>query len=332
MRLLIASLLFLAFPVLAAPAPVVHAKTLGAIAIYPERSAQAQVLSRNDSKLSAEIAAKILSIPVQVGQRVKRGSVLVELDCGDFKIARQRAEAQQSAASARMQLTQMQVKRARELSQSGFISKDALDARATELKVAQAERDLAVAQTAAAQREVSKCAIHAPFDAVVQERMGKVGELAAPGTPLVALVDMSHLEVGVELQQKDVASLHQARVPHFETQGQRFALKLLRVSPVVNLQSRSQEARFSFVKEAASPGLSGRVLWRDSQTHVAPEYVVSRNAQLGIFVLKDGVARFVPLPGAQEGRPAAAPYVHETLVITAGHLELHEGQSVQLAK
>ena len=332
MRLLIASLLFLAFPVLAAPAPVVHAKTLGAIAIYPERSAQAQVLSRNDSKLSAEIAAKILSIPVQVGQRVKRGSVLVELDCGDFKIARQRAEAQQSAASARMQLTQMQVKRARELSQSGFISKDALDARATELKVAQAERDLAVAQTAAAQREVSKCAIHAPFDAVVQERMGKVGELAAPGTPLVALVDMSHLEVGVELQQKDVASLHQARVPHFETQGQRFALKLLRVSPVVNLQSRSQEARFSFVKEAASPGLSGRVLWRDSQTHVAPEYVVSRNAQLGIFVLKDGVARFVPLPGAQEGRPAAAPYVLETLVITAGHLELHEGQSVQLAK
>ena len=196
MRLLIASLLFLAFPALAAPAPVVHAKTLGAIAIYPERSAQAQVLSRNDSKLSAEIAAKILSIPVQVGQRVKRGSVLVELDCGDFKIARQRAEAQQSAASARMQLTQMQVKRARELSQSGFISKDALDARATELKVAQAERDLAVAQTAAAQREVSKCAIHAPFDAVVQERMGKVGELAAPGTPLVALVDMSHLEVG----------------------------------------------------------------------------------------------------------------------------------------
>jgi len=162
--------------------------------------------------------------------------------------------------------------------------------------------------------------------------MGKVGELAAPGTPLVALVDMSHLEVSVDLQQKDVVSLQQARAIHFETQGRRFALKLLRVSPVVNLQSRSQEARFSFVKEAASPGLSGRVLWRDSQTHVAPEYVVSRNAQLGIFVLKDGVARFVPLPGAQEGRPAAAPYVLETLVITAGHLELHEGQSVQLAK
>ena len=332
MRLLFTILLFLAGPALAAPAPVVRAQPLSVIAIYPERSAQAQVLSRNDSKLSAEIAAKILGIPVQVGQRVKRGSVLVELDCGDFKIARQRAEAQQNAASARMQLAQMQVKRARELSQSGFISKDALDARATELSVAQAERDLAVAQTAAALREVSKCAIRAPFDAVVQERMGKVGELAAPGTPLVALVDMSHLEVGVDLQQKDVVSLQQTHATHFETQGQRYALKLLRVSPVVNLQSRSQEARFSFVKEAASPGLSGRVLWRDPQTHIAPEYVVLRNTQLGIFVWKNGVARFVPLAGAQEGRPAAAPYVPETLVITAGHLELHEGQPVQIAK
>lgn len=332
MRLILASLIFFAFPVFAAPPPVVRAKPLGEIAIYPERSAQAQVLSRNDSKLSAEIAAKIARIPVQVGQRVQHGAVLVELDCVDFKLAQQRVQAQQVVASARMQLAQTQVKRARELAQSGFISKDALDTRASELKVAQAEHDLAAAQYAAAQREVSKCNIHAPFDAVVQERMGKVGELAAPGTPLIALVDMSHLEVGIELQQKDAQSLQQAASVQFETQGKRYALKLLRISPVVNLQSRSQEARFSFAKEMAAPGLSGRVLWRDVQTYIAPEYVVSRNAQLGMFVWKDGVARFVPLPGAQEGRPAAAPYALETLVITAGHLELQEGQSVQLAK
>ena len=332
MRLISTCLFFLSFPVFAAAPPVVSVKPLGEIAIYPERSAQAQVLSRNDSKLSAEIAARILSIPVQVGQLVKRGAVVVKLDCGDFKIATQRAQAQLDGAGARLKLAQMQVKRAQELSQSGFISKDALDARATEISVAQADRNLAAAQLAAAQREVSKCNIHAPFDAVVHNRLGKVGELAAPGTPLMTLVDMSHLEVVIELQQKDGISLQQASANDFETQGKRYQLKLLRVSPVVNLQSRSQEARFAFVKQVAAPGLSGRVVWRDAQTHLPPEYIVARNAGLGFFVLKDGRARFVPLVGAQEGRPAAAPYVLETVVITAGHLALSEGQFVSVAK
>lgn len=332
MRLILASLAFFAFPVFSAPAPVVTAKALSSIAVYPERSAQAQVLSRNDSKLSAEIAAKILGIPVQVGQAVKRGAVVAELDCGDFKIAAQRAGAQLEAASARAKLSEMQVKRAQELSQSGFISKDALDARTTELKVAQAERDIAAAQSAAAQREVGKCTIRAPFDAVVQHKMGQVGELAAPGTPLLSLVDVGQLEVGADLQQKDAASLQQARSLEFETQGRRFALKLLRVSPVVSLQTRSQEARLAFLKQSAAPGLSGRVVWRDAQAHLPPQYLVSRNGQLGMFVLKDGVARFVPLVGAQEGRPAAAPYAPNTQVITAGHLELSEGQRVGVEK
>lgn len=334
MRLILASLILFAFPALAAPPsiPAVTAKALSSIALYPERSAQAQVLSRNDSKLSAEVAAKILSIPVQVGQTVKRGAVMAELDCGDFRIAAQRAGAQLEAARARAQLAEMQVKRARELSQSGFISKDALDARATELKVAQAERDLAAAQLAAAQREVGKCTIHAPFDAVVQSKLGQVGELAAPGTPLLALVEYGHLEVGAELQQKDVVSLRQARAIEFETQGRRFGLKLLRVSPLVDLQSRSQEARFAFLKPAAAPGLSGRVVWRDAQTYLPPHYLVLRNGQLGMFLLKDGVARFVPLAGAQQGRPAAAPFALETQVITVGHLELHEGQRVNAAQ
>ncbi len=332
MRLIIVSLVFVALPVFGASPPVVSTKPLSSIAIYPERSAQAQVLSRNDSKLSAEVAAKILSIPVQVGQRVQRGAVVVELDCGDFKIAAQRATAQLASASARAQLSEMQVKRARELSQSGFISKDALDARATELKVAQADRDLAAAQNAAAQREMSKCTIRAPFDAVVQDRLGKVGELAAPGTPLIALVDMSQLEVSAELQQKDAASLQQADTLVFESQGRRYALKLLRVSPVVHLQSRNQEARLAFLKQPAAPGLSGRVLWRDTQPYLPAQYIVSRNGQFGLFVLKNNQARFVPLAGVQEGRPAAAPFAPDTIVITTGHLELQEGQTVSVAQ
>jgi len=335
---MIGLLLLNALPALAqAPSQTpskVQVQTLSSIALHPERAAQAQVVSQNDSKLSAEVAARITAIPVQVGQQIKKGAVVAQLECADYNIAAQRASAQLEAAKARAQLTEMQVKRARELSQSGFISKDALDGRMAELKVSQAERDIAAAQLAAAQREVGKCQVRAPFDAVVQSKLGQVGEMAAPGTPLISLVDMRRMEVVAELQQKAAQSVQETKAWDFETQGQRYALKLLRVSPVLNLQTRSREARFTFAKQAAAPGFSGRVLWHDSQMHVPPQYVVARNKQFGVFVLRDGRARFVDLPEAQQGRPAAVGEAlpADAVVITMGHLALQDGQAVQVAR
>jgi len=41
--------------------------------VYPSREASASVLARNESQISAELAAVITDIPVDVGQPVKAG-------------------------------------------------------------------------------------------------------------------------------------------------------------------------------------------------------------------------------------------------------------------
>ena len=52
----------------------------------------------------------------------------------------------------------------------------------------------------------------------------------------------------------------------------------------------------------------------------------------GVFVLESGKARFVPLPGAQEGRPVAAPMLADRMIFVDGRHGLADGQAVQIKK
>jgi hypothetical protein len=53
-----------------------------------------------------------------------------------------------------------------------------------------------------------------------------------------------------------------------------------------------------------------------------------RGGQLGVFVLETDRARFVALPGAEEGRPADSTLPGATLLIDEGRQRLRDGDSV----
>lgn len=328
MRLALCLVALLCTPALAAPPPAVKSRPLSELAIHPQREASAQVVSLNLAKLSAELAARIDSIPVEPGQRIAKGAVVAQLDCADTRIAAQRAQATLESSQARLKLAQLQLQRSTDLAAQNFISGDALDAKKTEVAVVAAEVRLNTATRAAAQREVGKCTLRSPFPAIVEARLAQVGELASPGTPIVQLWDTSRLQLAVLLQADDADLLTQAR-PVFISQGHEYAVTLLRVSPAMNLASRTREARFGFPKAAPAPGSNGVLRWRDPRPFIPADYLIRRAGQLGVFVVSGQSARFVLLPGAQEGRPApAASLPADTAIITDGRFALQDGMTV----
>ncbi|MDO9466823.1 MAG: efflux RND transporter periplasmic adaptor subunit [Thiobacillus sp.] len=328
MRLALCFLALMCAPVLAAPPPAIKSRPLSELALHLQREASAQVVSLNLAKLSAELAARIDSIPVEAGQRIKKGAVVAQLECADTRIAAQRAQATLESSQARHKLAQLQLQRSTELAARNFISGDALDTKKTEVAVVAAEVRLNTAARAAAQREVGKCTLRSPFPAIVEARLAQVGELASPGTPIVQLWDTSRLQLSVQLQADDADLLAQAR-PVFVSQGREYAVALLRVSPAINLASRTREARFGFAKTAPAPGSSGVLRWRDPRPFVPADYLVKRANTLGVFVIRGTTAHFVPLPGAQEGRPAsAASLPANTALVTDGRFVLQDGMTV----
>lgn len=307
-------------------APTVVTKPLSQVAIYPERVASAQTVSLNESRIAAEIAGRIEAIPVRVGERVARGAVLARIECRDHELARDRANSSLRAAQARLTLAEQQLARAHELSTRGFISKEALTSRETEVQVFRADAEQARAQLDTAERAVGKCTVRSPFAAIVRERLGQVGELAASGSPLVALSDAERVEVSTQLQLQDAESMGKAPLVRFNAYGGAKELALLRISPAISPQARTVEARLRFKGEPAAAGASGSVTWQDTQPHIPAEFVVRREDRLGVFVDEGGVARFHPLAQAQEGRPAPVDLPLGSRIVVTGQLALRDGQ------
>lgn len=290
----------------ALPAFAWEAKPLREIAVFPERSAQAQVVSLNESKVAAELSARIVKLTVEPGQRIARGALIAQLDCRDYDLAVERAQAATKASEARARLADLQHARSLKLVTEGFISKDGMDIRSAELDTTRA--DVAVNQAAlnTARAAQARCVVRAPFPAIVLERLAQEGEIALPGTPLISLLDSSRIEVRAEVQESDVAGLQAARQIAFVNAEARYPLRLIRLSPARLKASRLAEARLRFTAAAAAPGSSARVVWASPDMHVPAELLARRQGRLGVFVATEKTPRFHPLPNAQEGRPAKA--------------------------
>jgi RND family efflux transporter MFP subunit len=332
MRLALCLFALMCAPVMAEPPLVVKSRPLSELVHYPQREAQAQVVSLNLSRLSAQINARIDSILVEPGQRIARGAVIARLDCRDYQLAAERAQAALESAQARYKLAQLQLQRSTELAAQNFISGDALDAKKTEMEVISAEVKLNLAERATARRDVEKCTLRSPFPAIVDARLAQVGELASPGTPLVQLWDSSKLQLSVQVPQALSGSLTAAKSPVFVSQGREYPVKLLRISPALNPASRMREARFGLGNTTPAPGSHGVLRWRDNRPHLAAEYLLNRGGRLGVFVLEGQKARFVPLAEAQEGRPAPVALPPATRLITDGRFALQDGTTVRATR
>lgn len=298
--------------------------------VLPEREAPASVRARNESRLAAEVSATLLGWTVDVGDRVAAAQVMARLDPRDLELALQQAQAGLAAAEARRQLAQTQLNRARELVTQNFLSREALAQREAEAALAQSEERSAQATLAVAQRQLARTVVRAPFAGVVKERRAQKGERVAPGEVLFVLSEAGHAELEATLNPSDVAGLRRAEAPVFEAQGQRHTTRLLRVAGVVERPARTQQVRLALDGEAPAAGTSGTLRWRDPQPHLPPAVMVRRGEALGVFVLRDGRARFVPLPQAQEGRAAPLPQglAAGAALIVRGQSALMDGQAV----
>lgn len=329
LALLLASLLFCPVALAQTTDPVrVGARPFREVALPDRGTAPASVIAPNDSRIAAEVTARVAHIHTEVGGAVKAGQLLLELDNTDYRLALAQADAQVKAAQARVTLAEQRLRQALSLRKKQFVSGDAVMELQTGVQAAEADRDVAQAQRAVAARNVEKCRIIAPFAGVVLERQAQIGALASPGTTLLRLVDLAPPEIEAQVPAAQADELLQAVHLIFTSQGQRYPARLRRLSPVVDTAARTRIARLAFTAAAALPGSSGILHWEGAGAQLPAELLVKRDQTLGAFVVEDGRAWFTPASDAQEGRPFSMTLPPETLVVTRGQQGLNNGQPV----
>lgn len=303
---------------------------LSEIAIYPERSAPATVISLNDSTISAQIEARVDTILANVGDIVEPGAVLAQLDCADYRLAHRQSVAKRKSLQEKYELAKRHLQRTRQLTLKESIAEEVLDRRNTDYKVLGAELEDAQTVIEMRQLDESRCQVRSPFRALVIEHSSAIGELVRSGTALVKILDIDNMEISAEVLSRDIQQIKDAQVLFFEHDNIRYPLSLRAVVQAINTTTRNREVRLIFSDSYALPGAAGRLSWRDQRTHIPHYLLVRREGQLGVFTAEGETARFNPMPQAQAGRANITTLPDNVDIVTEGHFALTEKVTIEI--
>lgn len=198
------------------------------------RSVQApgDVEACSEVDISAEVVAKILEMPVEEGDAVKKGDLLCRLDdslfrarivSGQANVTKLKATIRQ--ADAELRKADRDYQRQVRLIEDDATSvteladyKTALIRASTMVEVRKQELVEAEAMFQAAKDDLEKTVITAPIDGVVSQRFAKEGEVVVtgtmnnPGTRIMVISDLSKMQVRCRVDESDAALVNPDQV------------------------------------------------------------------------------------------------------------------------
>ena len=285
-----------------------------------------------DAHLAAALGGFVERVSVKSGDQVKKGQLLALVDS--------------ASRSAQTRLTKVELDTAKREFERAKGLGTAL-ARA-QLEAAQSRYEAAKAAHHAASVQASRAVIHAPFSGVVAKVDIEEGEVAAPGAPLIRVVQLRPAKVTVSLSDRDVLMVKEGMKASISTDARAtvFEGKVAHVHPAADTKTRSFIAEIEVPNEGGEllPGMIASVKIASEvsgeQIVIAQDWLVTKPNQLGAFIaVSRGEGGAVatwrnievgPIVGNQvvirKGLKAS-----DELVIT-GHRELKDGDRLLVAR
>lgn len=162
------------------------------------------VVPKNSSVIAAKVVAYIKRAKVEVGDTVKKGAPLILLDDAEFAAGAALAKGHLAEAEAVAANAKKQYHRMESLLAKGSTTQSAFDEAEMAYQRAKAGVAIARAELAKASAYLGYATLRAPFDGTIEFKKAEVGELTAPGQPLVKVTDTNHLRFETSVKESDV--------------------------------------------------------------------------------------------------------------------------------
>ena len=169
------------------PVRAVKVVTVGESATSFDLEFSGEVRARVESILGFRVGGKLINRPAELGQRVKAGQLLAQIDPQDYRVTAEAAAAQLIAAQSNRDLAAADLKRYQGLFEQGFISAAELERRETNFKAAQAQWRQAQAQNTVQGNQSNYTQLLADGAGVITAIDASAGQVVAAGQPVVRL-------------------------------------------------------------------------------------------------------------------------------------------------
>ena len=291
-------------------------------------SAEGLVEATRQSTVSAQIGGRVREILFDVGDRVKKGQVILRIDEREAAQAEAGSQAQVMQAQANMQNAKATYERSKQLFAQKFISQAALDKAQADYKVAMAQAAASEAGAGQARLARGYTAVIAPYSGVVAARLVELGEMVMPGKPLMTGFDPAEMRVVVSVPQYKLAELGVRPDVMVEVPSLNRWLKpaAVTVQPIADARTHSTQVRINLAPNESGiyPGMFVRAHFVTGKTEklVIPAAAVLHRSEVVAVYVVDGKGA-VKLRQVRIGETAAEGLVE----VLAG---LNPGEKVAL--
>lgn len=299
------------------------------------------VRPRYEARLGFRVGGKIVARKVDVGAAVKRGQLLMQLDPQDLKLAEAQARAALQAAETNRDLALADFKRHQDLRARNFVSQAVLDAKEATLKAAQANADAARSALLNQANLAGYASLVSDTDGVVTAVDAEVGQVVAPGTPVVRVARTDEKEVVIGIPEDKVGALRQlsnVTVRLWAAPTAAIPGKIREISPMADPATRTYTVKVAIPAQAeARLGMTATVRASAASDMAALRVPLTALYQhkgaTSVWIVENGVVRLVPVQMAgQDGNDIllAAGVRPGQVVVTAGVNQLKNGQKVRI--
>jgi len=269
-----------------AVAPGVVVAAAGLHDLLPVETVSGRLEPARRAAMHFELSGQVQERPVEPGQAVRSGELLLALSAGDYRDALAEAEAQLEQEDRDIQrdrellqlaqrnqvLLKDELERLEQLGSDSLVSKSRLDEariRLIQLQsdvarlragVASAESRLALkqAQRNRAARNLERTRLLAPFAGTVNAVNVQVGDYVTPAETVIDLIDAFELDLYVEVRGEVAQSLDQGQAVDVEADGRLLPGRIVALQVDPDPVTFTHALRVRLDGDAARPGQTAR--------------------------------------------------------------------------
>jgi len=260
------------------------------------------VKSRAAVTVAARIMGKVTKVMFKEGDMVKAGQLLISIDDRQFRqqvtgaeAALSQAKQSLSSADKHRQLAELTYQRYKKLFDERAVSGQEFDEIKTRMQVAGLQYEMAAkgviqAESGLAQARIASgfAAVRAPVSGIIATKMVEVGNMAAPGRPLLTIDQKGPFHVDIKVDENKIKLLRENMPVEVEipSQNRRITGQVMTIVKAVDPRSRSFLVKIRVKARDLSNGLFVRVYVRSGSRQallVPSSAIVNRGQLTGVY-------------------------------------------------
>jgi RND family efflux transporter MFP subunit len=260
-------------------------ETVGLSTVSSNTEVVGTVQAEQIASVTSRVFANILEMRASAGQRVTNGETLVVLDDRDLRHRVEQAQEAVRGAEATLAQAESDYKRDKPLFDQQVITPYDFEHTQTNLKTVGANLNRLQQAEKEVEVNMSYAVIRSPFTGVVVDKLADVGDLAAPGKPLLTMYEQNRLWLEASVPEELVSRIHvgESLALRIDALDREVRGPVVQIIPASDPSTRTivARARINAAKDIV-PGMFGRLMIPGAPEEVLtiPAAAVIRAGQL----------------------------------------------------